>query len=101
MYKFGVLVSYDCTSSRIRNKIIDICFNFDLNRIQYSIFSGSLTSAALKDIIIAFKQVAKEDEPMSIFIQKVAIGDIKNFELIEKRETELHKFHKYIKSKII
>ncbi|OJI07265.1 MAG: CRISPR-associated endonuclease Cas2 [Candidatus Micrarchaeum sp. ARMAN-1] len=101
MYKFGVLVSYDCTSNRTRSKIIDVCLNFDLARIQYSVFTGSLTAHALKDLKTALKQIAADGSPISIFVQKIAIGEINDFVLIEHMENRLHRFHKYTRNRLI
>lgn len=36
------IVIYDITSTRIRNKIADLCMDYGLNRIQYSAFAGDL-----------------------------------------------------------
>jgi CRISPR-associated endonuclease Cas2 len=101
LYKFGVIVSYDCTSEKTRQEIINVCLNFDLSRIQYSVFTGSLSSPALKDLKSALKRIAKNGGPVSIFVQKIAINEINDFELIENMEDKLHRFHKYSKSRII
>ncbi|MEM3416339.1 MAG: CRISPR-associated endonuclease Cas2 [Candidatus Micrarchaeaceae archaeon] len=100
-YRFGVIVSYDCTSDNTRQKIIDTCLNFDLARIQYSVFTGSLTAPALKDLKTALKQIAKNGGPISVLVQKIAIGEINDFELIEKMSEKLHRFHKYSRGKLV
>ncbi|MEM3829052.1 MAG: CRISPR-associated endonuclease Cas2 [Conexivisphaerales archaeon] len=100
-YRFGVIVSYDCTNDNTRQKIINACLNFNLVRIQYSVFTGSLTAPALKDLKTALRQIAKDDGPISVLIQKIAIGEINDFELIEKLSEKLHRFHKYSRSKFI
>ncbi len=101
MFKFGVIVSYDCTSNKLRNKIIDACLNFGLSRIQYSIFTGTLVPSAFKDLKNQLEQFLEVKKPISIFIQKFAIGEIKYFTLIEYKESELHRFKKYKNQKII
>lgn len=100
-YKFGIIVSYDCTQNKTRQKIIDICLNFDLTRIQYSVFTGSLTAPALKDLKTALKQIIDKGGPVSILVQKIAVGEINDFELIERMEERLHRFHKYSRSRLL
>ena len=39
-----VLVVYDITSDRLRTKIADICLDYGLERVQYSVFQGELTT---------------------------------------------------------
>ncbi|MCC7209680.1 MAG: CRISPR-associated endonuclease Cas2 [Anaerolineae bacterium] len=38
-----VILLYDITSDRIRNKVADECLNFGLDRTQYSAFIGELS----------------------------------------------------------
>lgn len=38
-----VILMYDITSDRIRNKVADECLNFGLDRTQYSAFIGELS----------------------------------------------------------
>ena len=37
-----LLVMYDVTANRIRNKIVGICLDYGLDRHQYSVFTGRL-----------------------------------------------------------
>lgn len=37
------IVIYDIVEDKLRNKIADVCFDFGLQRIQYSAFFGELT----------------------------------------------------------
>ena len=39
-----VLVVYDITSDRLRAKIADICLDYGLERVQYSVFCGDLST---------------------------------------------------------
>jgi CRISPR-associated protein Cas2 len=39
-----VLLVYDITSDRLRTKIADICLDYGLERVQYSVFQGELTT---------------------------------------------------------
>ena len=37
-----VLLVYDITSDQLRTKIADICLDYGLQRVQYSVFQGEL-----------------------------------------------------------
>lgn len=39
-----VLVVYDITSDRLRTKIADMCLDYGLQRVQYSVFHGDLST---------------------------------------------------------
>ena len=39
-----VLLVYDITSDRLRTKVADICLDYGLQRVQYSVFQGELTT---------------------------------------------------------
>lgn len=45
------IVIYDIASTRIRNKIADLCMDYGLNRIQYSAFAGRLLRAHQEELI--------------------------------------------------
>ncbi len=45
------IVIYDITSTRIRNKIADLCMDYGLNRIQYSAFAGVLLRTHQEELI--------------------------------------------------
>ncbi|MCS7055904.1 MAG: CRISPR-associated endonuclease Cas2 [Thermoflexales bacterium] len=45
------IVIYDITSTRIRNKIADLCMDYGLNRIQYSAFAGDLLRTHQEELI--------------------------------------------------
>ena len=93
MYRFGVIVSYDCKSNKIRNKVIGACFDSGLDRIQYSVFSGTLKPFPYKELVNRLKLLLNHKEPISIFIQKVPIMSIDNFLLYEYKERSIHHFN--------
>ncbi len=99
MRRFGVIVSYDCKSNKLRKKIIDACFDAGLDRIQYSVFSGSMKSPNYNELANRLKLLINHKEPMSIFIQKIPIGSISNFLLYEYEERSLHHFNTYEKKR--
>ncbi len=99
MYRFGVIVSYDCKSSKLREKAIEACFDCGLDRIQYSVFSGVLKSTPYKELVNRLKLLLEHKEPISIFIQKVPVGSIRDFLLYEYDERAIHHFKVYVRGK--
>jgi CRISPR-associated protein Cas2 len=97
MRRFGVIVSYDCKSNKTRKKIIDACFDYGLDRIQYSVFAGTLKPPQYKELANRLKLMMNHKNPMSIFIQKVPIGSISDFLLYEYDEGSVHHFNTYEK----
>ena len=47
-----VMLLYDITSDRIRNKIADTCLNYGLDRTQYSAFVGDLSRNHQEELIL-------------------------------------------------
>ena len=43
-----ILLFYDVQEDRLRNKIIEICRDYGLDREQYSVFLGTLSSRQLR-----------------------------------------------------
>ena len=97
MRRFGVIVSYDCKSNKLRKKIIDACFDFGLDRVQYSVFSGTLKPPHYKELANRLKLMINYKEPMSIFIQRVPLDSVKDFLLYECDEKSIHHFNTYEK----
>lgn len=100
MLRFGVIVSYDCKSNRLRKMAIDACFDCGLDRIQYSVFTGVLKPSAHKELVNRLKQLLKHKEPISIFVQKVPISSIDDFLLYEYQEKSIHRFNTYKKERL-
>lgn len=97
MRRFGVIVSYDCKSNKLRKKIIDACFDFGLDRIQYSVFSGTLKPPNYKELANRLRLMINYKEPVSIFIQRVSLESVKDFLLYEYDEKSIHRFNTYEK----
>ena len=55
MVKSNYIVCYDITEDDVRTSISDICKNTGLQRIQYSVFSGKLSKAELKNLRVQLK----------------------------------------------
>lgn len=83
------LVFYDITDDSLRNNIADFLKKKGLNRIQYSVFLGELTSSRLKDVeagirMISRKRKREPNERFYVLIvpvtenqfkQRIVIGD--------------------------
>jgi CRISPR-associated endonuclease Cas2 len=100
MYNFGVIVAYDCKSNKIRQAISKICQDYNLNRIQYSLFSGAISNTAYKNLLDRIKALPMKS-PISILIQKLPIGTAKNFELIEHDAEKLRRFNSFRRESVI
>lgn len=54
------LLIYDIPSDRIRGKVADFCLNYGLDRIQYSAFTGDLSSNHQEELMMKIqKRVGK------------------------------------------
>lgn len=50
------LLIYDIPSDRIRTKIADFCLDFGLDRIQYSAFSGDLSTNHQEELMLKLER---------------------------------------------
>lgn len=57
MQKFGIIVSYDCKYNKIRQVIVRICKDYNLSRIQYSVFSGVMSAGAYNNFVERIKNI--------------------------------------------
>jgi CRISPR-associated protein Cas2 len=79
-------VFYDIEIDRIRNKIADICFDFGLERIQFSGFSGKLGRNKREELFLKLKNVIKKGSG-KILILSICEKDFRNIlEYIKEEE---------------
>lgn len=52
-----VLVLYDITVDRIRNRVINACKDYGLERIQFSCFMGDLTNNYIDELSIKLERI--------------------------------------------
>lgn len=57
-----LLVIYDITSDRIRNKVADACQDYGLDRIQYSAFLGELSRTHQEELMLRVKALLGDEE---------------------------------------
>ena len=56
-----VLLIYDISNDRLRNKVADLCLDYGLDRIQYSAFWGRLRRTHREELMMQIeKQVGKK-----------------------------------------
>ena len=82
------IVIYDIVDDKIRFKIADTCFDFGLNRIQYSAFFGDLTHNQRETLFKKVKRIIG-DKPGNIQIYPVCEKDLAlKLEYIVKKDKE-------------
>lgn len=63
-----VLVLYDITEDKVRNRIINACKDYGLERIQFSCFMGILNNNYIDELSIKLdKLLAKKEGRIHIF----------------------------------
>ena len=82
MYDFGVIIAYDCEKSKIRNKIVKICKNYGLKRLEYSVFVGVINKTAYNNMIAEFNDIELKT-PFIVFVQRLSVNELNDFNLIE------------------
>lgn len=62
-----LLVIYDIPSDRLRTRVADVCLDYDLERIQYSAFTGVLGRAHQRELELKIARLL-EGEPARVRI---------------------------------
>lgn len=84
-------MAYDSSNDKVRLKISQICFDHGLDRLQYSVFSGAITTVSLKELKLKLLDILEAKEPTSILVHKIPLGSVSNFELLECKAKELRR----------
>jgi CRISPR-associated protein Cas2 len=71
-----VLVVYDITSDRLRTKIADICLDYGLQRVQYSVFCGDLSANRQGELMLKIKRKLGKS-PGSVLLYPVCERDLR------------------------
>lgn len=100
MQEFGIIVSYDCRYNKIRQTIVKICKDYNLSRIQYSVFSGAMSATAYNNFVERMKAIPLKT-PLSVLIQRLPIGSANDFEIIEYEAEKLKRFKSYRRGNVI
>jgi CRISPR-associated protein Cas2 len=62
-------IVYDITSDRIRLRIADVCKDYGLDHIQYSVFSGPLDSTRRKEMFARLDHTLGNNEGKILMLQ--------------------------------
>jgi CRISPR-associated protein Cas2 len=62
-------IVYDITSDRIRLKIADVCKDYGLDHIQYSVFSGPLDATRRKEMFTRLDHTLGNNEGKILMLQ--------------------------------
>ena len=68
---------YDIESDRIRYRISEVCLDFGLERIQFSVFRGKLNRNKREELLLKLTQTLGDD-PGKILIQPMCEDDFKS-----------------------
>ena len=63
------LVVYDIPSDKLRTKIADICLDYGLERIQFSVFFGTISDNRREELTMKLsKRLGKQEGGIQIFV---------------------------------
>lgn len=68
MKRIKWLVCYDIEDDRVRQKVADFCLDKGLERIQYSVFLGSMTHTLARDLAAQIRAKMGRNEGQVRFI---------------------------------
>jgi len=68
-----IMVMYDISVDRTRNKVADTCKDYGLDRWQYSVFAGRLSKRQLRALTKELRHLIENDA--SILIVQLASDD--------------------------
>jgi len=76
----NILICYDISKNKLRNKVIEILKDYGLQRVQYSVFLGELENIKIQSVMNEIKKIINETE-----------GDIKLFYINKIKDKNLIK----------
>jgi len=82
------LLIYDIPSDRIRGKVADFCLNYGLDRIQYSAFTGDLSSNHQEELMMKIeKRVGKAAARIDLI--PICKQDWRNRQSLDQKEPDV------------
>ena len=75
--EFRTLVMYDIEHDRIRHRISEVCLDYGLERIQFSVFRGKLNRNKREELLMKLTETLG-DEPGKILFQPMCEDDFKS-----------------------
>jgi CRISPR-associated protein Cas2 len=82
------LVMYDVEDDRVRYRVSEVCLDFGLERIQFSVFRGKLNRNKREELLLKLTQTLG-DEAGKILIQPMCEDDFKSaLQLVRAQPSE-------------
>ncbi len=75
--EFRTLVMYDIEDDRVRYRVSEVCLDFGLERIQFSVFRGKLNRNKREELLMKLTDTLGE-ESGKILIQPMCEDDFKS-----------------------
>ena len=75
--EFRTLVMYDIENDRVRYRVSEVCLDFGLERIQFSVFRGKLNRNKREELLLKLTHVLGKDAG-KILIQPMCEDDFKS-----------------------
>ncbi len=69
-----IVLVYDITNDRVRDKIADACLDYGLDRLQLSTFTGELNQTHQEELMLKIQKLLK-DTPGNVQLIPVCIKD--------------------------
>jgi CRISPR-associated protein Cas2 len=71
-----ILLVYDIVSDRLRTKVADICLDYGLQRVQYSVFCGHLSANRQGELMLKIKRKLGKS-PSSVLLYPICERDLR------------------------
>jgi len=76
-HELRTLVMYDIEDDRVRYRVSEVCLDYGLERIQFSVFRGKLTRNKREELLLKLTETLG-DEAGKILIQPMCEDDFKS-----------------------
>ncbi len=84
-----VLVLYDITNDRTRNKVVIACEDYGLDRVQYSAFYGRLSRVHQRELMRRMQDLVSAQDEDAV-VQLITVGEDDWKKRIEVRRYDHH-----------
>lgn len=72
-----ILIFYDITETKIRNQIIDLLFDYNFQRIQFSVFLGEISKKRIRRLYENVSRIINYEED-SLYVFNLCDKDFKD-----------------------
>jgi CRISPR-associated protein Cas2 len=84
------VIIYDVTSDRIRLKIADVCKDYGLDHVQYSVFSGPLDATRRNEMFARLGDTLGDNEGKVMMLQLCEKDAAAKREIVQIETTDKH-----------